>query len=165
MPARCGAKQISATTQNYNGFKNYAARIVIENLDYVNFRIVDLLHELDWASFIERWDDFSSVMIHKAINWLTPQYTTYPIAMASETHDRGARPQTQFMGLLPDTQNCGLRMRRECRERFPRHRLQRKPIIGDPGMHHGTRVTHVLWCMSGSLTGCDGCRIRTRITC
>ena len=26
------------------------------------------------------------------------------------------------MGLLPDTQHCGLRMRRECRERFPRHR-------------------------------------------
>ena len=26
------------------------------------------------------------------------------------------------MGLLPDTQNCVLRMRRECRERFPRHR-------------------------------------------
>ena len=25
------------------------------------------------------------------------------------------------MGLLPDTQYCGLRMRRECRERFPRH--------------------------------------------
>ena len=25
------------------------------------------------------------------------------------------------MGLLPDNQNCGLRMRRECRERLPRH--------------------------------------------
>ena len=25
------------------------------------------------------------------------------------------------MGLLPDMENCGLRMRRECRERFPRH--------------------------------------------
>ena len=25
------------------------------------------------------------------------------------------------MGLLPDKQNCRLRMRRECRERFPRH--------------------------------------------
>ena len=24
-----------------------------------------------------------------------------------------------YMGLLPDTYNCGLRMRRECRERFP----------------------------------------------
>ena len=25
------------------------------------------------------------------------------------------------MGLLPETYNCGLRMRRECRERFPHH--------------------------------------------
>ena len=29
------------------------------------------------------------------------------------------------MGLLSDTQNRGLRMRRECRERFPHHRFQR----------------------------------------
>ena len=40
------------------------------------------------------------------------------------------------MSLLPDTQNCGLRMRREWRERFPRHRIQRKPPVSDPGMHH-----------------------------
>ena len=60
------------------------------------------------------------------------------------------------MGLLPDTQDCGLGMRRECRERFPRHRLQRKPPVGDPGMHHGTCVMHVPWCMSGSLTRSDG---------
>ena len=53
------------------------------------------------------------------------------------------------MDLLPDTQ---LRMRREYRERFPRHRLQRKPLVNDPGMHHGTCVTHVPWCTSGSLT-------------
>ena len=56
------------------------------------------------------------------------------------------------MGLLPDTYNCGLRMRRECRERFPRHRNQRKPLVIDPGMHHDTCVTHVPWCMSGSIT-------------
>ena len=56
------------------------------------------------------------------------------------------------MDFLPDTQNCGLRMRRECRERFPRHRLQRKRLVNDPDMHHGTCVTHVPWCMSGSLT-------------
>ena len=30
--------------------------------------------------------------------------------------------RTGAMGLLPDTQNCGLRMRLECRERFPHHR-------------------------------------------
>ena len=32
-------------------------------------------------------------------------------------------------------------MRRECRERFPCHHLQRKPRVSDPGMHHGTCVT------------------------
>ena len=35
---------------------------------------------------------------------------------------------------------------------FSRHRMQRKPLVSDPGMHHGTCVTHVPWCMSGSLT-------------
>ena len=43
-------------------------------------------------------------------------------------------------------------MRWECRERFPRHWLQRKPLVSDSGMHHGTCVMHVSWCMSGSLT-------------
>ena len=40
----------------------------------------------------------------------------------------------------------------ECRECFPHHRLQRKPPVSDPGMHHGTCVTHMPWCMPGSLT-------------
>ena len=43
-------------------------------------------------------------------------------------------------------------MRQECRERFPHHRLPSKSIVSDPGMHHDTCVTHVPWCMSGSLT-------------
>ena len=38
---------------------------------------------------------------------------------------------------------------------FPTRRLQRKPLVNDPDMHHGTCVTHVPWCMSGSLT-CGG---------
>ena len=63
------------------------------------------------------------------------------------------------MGLLPDTQNCGLRMRRECRERFYRHRLQMKPLVSGPSMHHGTCVTHVSWYMSGSLTCSDGANV------
>ena len=60
------------------------------------------------------------------------------------------------MGLLPDTSNCGLRMRQECRERFPRHRLQRKPLVSDPYMYHGTCVRHVPWWMSGSLISGGG---------
>ena len=48
--------------------------------------------------------------------------------------------------------NGGLRMRREWRERVPHHWLQRKTLVSEPDMHHGTCVTHVPWCMSGSLT-------------
>ena len=50
------------------------------------------------------------------------------------------------MSLLPDMQNCGLRMHRECRERLP------SPRVSDTDMHHGTCVTHVPWCIPGSLT-------------
>ena len=42
-------------------------------------------------------------------------------------------------------------MRRECRECFPRHQFQRKPLVSHSGMHHGTCVTHVPWCMSGPI--------------
>ena len=35
---------------------------------------------------------------------------------------------------------------------FPRNPLQRKPLISDPGMHHGTSVTHLQSYMPGSLT-------------
>ena len=59
---------------------------------------------------------------------------------------------TCLMDLLPDTLNCGLCICWECRERFPRHRCQRTPLVSDPGMHHGTCVRHVPWCMSGLLT-------------
>ena len=45
-----------------------------------------------------------------------------------------------------------LRMQREYRERFPRRRFKRKPLVSYPGMYHGTCVTHVSWYMSGSLT-------------
>ena len=37
---------------------------------------------------------------------------------------------------------------------YPRQ-LQRKPLASEPGMHHGTCVTHLPWCLSGSLT-CGG---------
>ena len=54
------------------------------------------------------------------------------------------------MGLLPDTLNCGLCMRRECRQRFPGHRLQKKPLVCAP-----TCITTRAW-----RTYCDACRDR-----
>ena len=34
-------------------------------------------------------------------------------------------------------------MRQECRERFPRHPFQRKPLGSDPGMRDARAVMHV----------------------
>ena len=36
------------------------------------------------------------------------------------------------------------------------NRLQRKPLVSDIDMHHATCVTHLQWCMSGSLIRGDG---------
>ena len=37
---------------------------------------------------------------------------------------------------------------------FPATDFKGNPLVSDPGMHHGSFVTHVPWCMSGSLTRC-----------
>ena len=50
------------------------------------------------------------------------------------------------MGLLPDTQNSGCACAGNAGNVFP------SPQVSDPDMHHGTCVTHVPWCMPGSLT-------------
>ena len=64
-------------------------------------------------------------------------------------NEKKSRATILTMGLLPDTQNGRLCMRRE---RFPSHRIQKKSPVSDPAMHPGTCITNVPWCMSGSLT-------------
>ena len=54
--------------------------------------------------------------------------------------------KTRHMCLLPFMKNWGLRVRWECRERFLHHRGLAIPTC--------TCVTHVPWCMPGSLTIC-----------
>ena len=70
---------------------NYAAKIVTRNFNYVNFRSVELLHELNWASGKERCDYFTAVMMFKAINGLTPAYLTDSIVMANKAHNHNTR--------------------------------------------------------------------------
>ena len=66
-------------------------------------------------------------------------------------------PLTRYVKL------CFFHMSPECRERFPRHRLQRKPLVSDPVMHHRTGVIHVAWCMLGSLSRGGGENLFSRI--
>ena len=77
-----------------------------------------------------------------ASNWFRPFLPCFGIPARRYYHG----PLTIYVKLR-------LRMRRECRERFSRHRRQRKPLVNDLGMHHGTCVTHVPWRMSGSRAG------------
>ena len=44
---------------------------------------------------------------------------------------------------------------------FPATDFQRNPLVSDPGMHHGTCVTYVPCCMSGSLTRGGGENVPT----
>ena len=39
---------------------------------------------------------------------------------------------------------------------FPAINFNRKPLVRDHGVHHGTCVTHVPWCIQWSLTHCGG---------
>ena len=61
------------------------------------------------------WNDF-------VINTLSPEGQEPLSAKAYVGTVMIKFPLTVCMGLLPDAQNCGLRLHRECRERFPRHR-------------------------------------------
>ena len=51
-----------------------------------------------------------------------------------------------LMGILPDTQIAGAHAPGMPGTFSP------SPQVSDPDMHHGTCVTHVPWCMPGSLT-------------
>ena len=97
-------------------------------------------------------------MLHSKTKWRTPitirTHSRYHIFHSQARYWLSALC-TLTIGLLPDTYNCGLHMRRECREHFPPHRLQRNPLVSDHSMHQGMCVMHLPWCMSGWLT-CGG---------
>ena len=65
----------------------------------------------------------SSIAVYQLLLLPCNTLLTIRISKCTMIHRRWNRyPSCHYMGLLPDTQNCGLRMHRECRERFPRHR-------------------------------------------
>ena len=49
--------------------------------------------------------------------------------------------------------NWGLRMQQKCWEHFSRHRLQRKLLVSDPGIHYSTCIMHMPWCMPWCIPG------------
>ena len=56
------------------------------------------------------------------ISWSAYSLLLPPLLSVCSQNEYHENALNYNQGLWPDTQNCGLRMRRECRERFPRHR-------------------------------------------
>ena len=67
MSVLCGVIQNKATSQNYHGLKTTLPELLREN-----FRGADLSYELNFATVKERCDYFTSIMMFRAINGLTP---------------------------------------------------------------------------------------------
>ena len=88
-------------------------------------------------------------------------FIKYSVAIWSLHRPQWYWPRKLHSLKLPPWASCQIRKIAVCAcagnagNVFPHRRFRRKPLVSDPGMHHGTCVTHVPWCMSGSLT-CGG---------
>ena len=82
--------------------------------------------------------------------WTEIDMTNTIIALALlSARDQGKNLQLSSLQHGPLTRYVELRV---AHGNARNHRLQRKPLVSDPGMHLGTCAMHVPWCMSGSLT-------------
>ena len=104
---------------------------------------------------VQSWNNHSIVIMlnHRMVQRTSvkalPYFGVYNVSLAQEV---GALPWTSYQ----IRKIAGCACAGNAGNVFPRRRFQRKPLVSDPGMHHGTCVTHVPWCMSGSLTCGDG---------
>ena len=71
-----------------------------------------------------------AIYLTKITEWQWNAYLLYNLGTDLIQQETGCDRKPP-MDLLADTQNCALCMDRD---RFPHHRLQRKPVVRDPGM-------------------------------
>ena len=120
---------------------------------YWSFLYQDITHTTTLLEYSSNMYSGQNLLFGKILQVLGPPLIKMQPQYNGHFESKGDRSGSlNCIGLLLDTQNCGLHMRQECRKRFPCHWLQRKPLASDPSMHHGTCVMHVPWCMSGLLT-------------
>lgn len=83
-------------TSNYNISKiqrlqNFAARLILNNFDYINFRGQDLCKSLNWMIVRERCKYFTILLMFKCIHGLAPAYLCDQITMLIEVNNRCSR--------------------------------------------------------------------------
>ena len=51
---------------------NFAARAVTKNYDYINYRGIDIVHELGWMDVLQRHNYFQCILMFKSIHGMAP---------------------------------------------------------------------------------------------
>ena len=68
--------------------QNFAARIVLRNFDYINFRGINLVKELKWMNVRERCSYFTGILMFKCVHGLAPDYLINEIDLYSDVNER-----------------------------------------------------------------------------
>jgi hypothetical protein len=64
--------------------QNFAARAVTKKYDYINYRGIDIVHELGWMDVLQRHNYFQCILMFKSIHGMAPYYLTNNILMEIE---------------------------------------------------------------------------------
>ena len=121
-----------------------------------------LYHLAAWnvRQILQNVRQFASIFIKKLIECLTfvrqEKYCSTNIIIISQLEAKAENLYSLMWASCQIRKIAGCACAENAGNVFSRHRLQRKLLVSDPGMHHGSCVTHVPWCMSGSLTRGDG---------
>ena len=108
-----------------------------------------LLWEIHWSHVVspQKWTNNAEIGSSSLRDQAKFRYTEWLLDRHFDKFRSINKNNVDTMGLLPDAYNYGLRRRRECRERFPRHRRLVIPICITV-----QAVRNVSWCMPGSPT-------------
>ena len=105
-----------------------------------------------WLISASQWRFWAEIFHTMHFTWFLPSYSNTSLTIILTKSFIGPMSWTYYQ----IRKIAGCACARNAGNVFPRRQFQSKPLVSDPGMHHGTCVTHVPWCMSGSLTCGDG---------
>ena len=71
--------------------QNQAARIILNDFDYVNVRGIDLVKKLKWMNVQQRFDYFQHLLVFKCIHGMAPDYLVNEIVMDIEVRSVNTR--------------------------------------------------------------------------
>jgi hypothetical protein len=71
--------------------QNMAARIILDNFDYVNVRGINLVKQLKWMNITERIIYFEQLLMFKCIHGMAPDYLSNEITMEIEIRNINTR--------------------------------------------------------------------------